>query len=369
MSAHPLRCLTGGTAEGDALKIAARLVKQVAHGALGSVRITGLDRVEHQPVAGDRVVMTGTVHDPVTLGQTGLQDDLHPLQQLVVRRGKQRSVEGQVGADYGCRVACGFGHRRERVVERAQVGVRAALRGEPRACGLHDAADLMQVLKELVVGAAGKLPSDDVSVKQIPVGPRPHEGPASLPGVHQALRREHLERLAHHGQADVKLGLQRGNVDGLPFGRITGKDALRDPRDGLTVYSTLRIRGHGCFPLSSCQADALTTLQPPSTIRPAPVMNEASSDARKAIAAAASCGRPIRRRTVCAMLLCRSSSLTRSQAAVSIGPGSTQFTRTWGPYSTASWRGSAASPLFAAAYAGCPGRPNRAWTEDVTTTD
>ena len=75
--------------------------------------------------------------------------------------------------------------------------------------------------------------------------------------------------------------------------------------------------------LSTGQADDLTTLQPPSTSRLDPVMQDASAAARKAIAAATSSGVPKRPAAVSATLRCRSSCGTRSQAAVRIGPGST----------------------------------------------
>src|SRR6185312_16002190 len=98
-----------------------------------------------------------------------------------------------------------------------------------------------------------------------------------------------------------------------------------------------------------CHDEALTTDQPPSTTRFAPVTNEASEEARNATAAATSSGRPNRPATVSATLAARPSASTRSHAAVRIGPGTTVLTRTRGPYSTASCRPNAHSaPLLAA---------------------
>lgn len=51
-----------------------------------------------------------------------------------------------------------------------------------------------------------------------------------------------------------------------------------------------------------------------------------------------------------------------------MGPGSTALTRTSGPYSTASCPHRESSAPLDAAYAGWPGMPLWAWTEEVSTT-
>src|SRR3954468_21556842 len=108
-------------------------------------------------------------------------------------------------------------------------------------------------------------------------------------------------------------------------------------------------------------------IHPPSTIRSTPVTYDASSDARKATAAATSSDRPSRLAAVPAPLDRRCSSETAAHGGVRIAPGTTVLTRTSGPYSTANWRPSADSPAFDAAYAGRPGRPTIALTEEVST--
>ena len=95
--------------------------------------------------------------------------------------------------------------------------------------------------------------------------------------------------------------------------------------------------------------------------------NDAAGEHRNAIAAATSAGSPSRPAGVAAALRSRSAGPIRFHAAVSTGPGSTAFTRTAGAYSTASCRARDTSAPLVAAYAGRPGRPKCACTDDTST--
>src|SRR5690606_41983104 len=100
-----------------------------------------------------------------------------------------------------------------------------------------------------------------------------------------------------------------------------------------------------------------------------PVMYDASGDARNATTAATSSGRPTRLSAVNAPTRARDSGDWLRHVFVTIGPGRTAFTRTAGPYSTASWRASAPSAPFVAAWAECPATLLSACTLEVNTSD
>src|SRR5690606_13603490 len=101
----------------------------------------------------------------------------------------------------------------------------------------------------------------------------------------------------------------------------------------------------------------------------APVMYEASDEARKATTAATSSGCPTRPRAVSAPTRAKDSGDGFRHDSVRMGPGRTALTRTAGPYSTASWRASAQSAPFVAAYAECPATLLSACTLEVNTSD
>jgi hypothetical protein len=154
------------------------------------------------------------------------------------------------------------------------------------AARLDDAAQLVQVFEQARARLASELPPQDVAVEQAPVGPGPDERAAFGPGVDHALGREHLQRLAQHGQADVELLLQRRDVERGALRELPGHDPLCEDLDRLTMHTARRIllhprlsphrvlwsagwswngRGRG-------HAEDFIALHPPSTTRLVPVM-------------------------------------------------------------------------------------------------
>src|SRR5690606_10828140 len=224
-------------------------------------------------------------------------------------------------------------HPAQRPFQRGELLGRTAERGEPGDRRLHDGAQLVQVAQEAGVGAAGELPPDHVAVEQAPVGAGPHVGAELGLGADEPLGGEHLHGLAQRGGADAEAFAQRVHVEGAAFPDLPAEDHRSERLDGLAVQAPASVR--------ASHAESFTMLHPPSTTTHAPVTNEASAEARKAITDATSSGAPNRPRTVALTLSALPSPSTRSQAGVMIGPGITALTRTAGPYSTASCRVSA----------------------------
>ena len=82
-------------------QVVGRLRQERLDGGHGGVRVARFDRVQQFLVHGYGVgEVLGAVHDPVADAQAGLDDDLHPAQQFVVRGVQQGAVEGQVGLDH-----------------------------------------------------------------------------------------------------------------------------------------------------------------------------------------------------------------------------------------------------------------------------
>src|SRR5205814_1162025 len=107
-----------------------------------------------------------------------------------------------------------------------------------------------------------------------------------------------------------------------------------------------------------------TCASPPSTARSAPVMNDASFDARNAAALATSSAEPKRPSGMCEMVSLRNASNASGgrpslpKIGVSIGPGLIAFTRTLRPASSrAAVRTSERSAAFVAEYAVVPSIP------------
>ena len=183
----------------------------------------------------------------VAVGQARLDDHLHAFQQFVVGGGEQRPVEGEVGLDGVARAAL-LAHGGQRRLQRVEVGVGAAGRGQPDGGRFDDGANLAEVAQQREVGAGavalGELPAQHVGVEQIPVGARPHEGAALLAGVDHALGREHLQRLAQGRQADVQLALQGRHVERRSLGDLAAEHPAGEGLHGLAVHSAARVWRH-----------------------------------------------------------------------------------------------------------------------------
>ena len=147
-------------------------------------------------------------------------------------------VEAHIRVDGGLDVGRRHGHVVERLSQAVEVLVGAPGRGDARDGRLDDLADLMEVLEELRIELGAIAPADDVGVEHVPPVPLQDIGPALRPRVHEALGREHADRLAHHRAADAVPLLQEVDVDALSRNDLATDDCRAQLLDEATVQPT-----------------------------------------------------------------------------------------------------------------------------------